>query len=146
LASSAYVVDSCVVIRWYLEQVGFEHAREIRDEFWVGTTQLSAPDVVRWEVANVLRKKGFLAGLLTEDDLVDAVSSLDQLGLVVHHTDGPTMERVTRLSVTRGISPFDAAYVELALRTGLPLLTSDGRLARAVGDVLSTDLLRGSTA
>lgn len=35
------------------------------------------------------------------------------------------------LAVSHNISVYDAAYLELALRTGLPLLTSDGALYNA---------------
>lgn len=40
----------------------------------------------------------------------------------------------------------DAYVVDLALRTGLPLFTADARLVRAVGGLISTDLLRGVTS
>jgi predicted nucleic acid-binding protein len=37
----------------------------------------------------------------------------------------------------------DGVFVDRALATGLPLLTSDARLCRAVDGLLSTELLRG---
>ncbi len=37
------------------------------------------------------------------------------------------------LAVSNNISVYDAGYLELAVRTGLPLLTSDGPLGRAAG-------------
>lgn len=141
--SEAYVVDSSVVLRWYLDQPGFEHAREIQDRLLAGTVALSAPDVCRWEVANVLRGRGLAQGRLTEQDVVGCLDDLDVLGVQVHDTDLARLRVVTALACRRGLSLFDAAFVELALRTGTPLLTADARLARGVAGLVSTEVLRG---
>lgn len=140
---SAYVVDSSVVIRWYVDQVGHEHARDVQAAFLAGAVRLEAPDVVRWEVGNVLRGKGVATGRLTGNDLVLALTDLDDLGAVIHETTVERLLGVARLAARRGISLFDAAFVELTLRTGHTLLTADARLARSVSGLVSTELLRG---
>lgn len=139
----AYVVDSSVVIRWYVDQVGHEHARRVQDAFLSGMTRLEAPDVIRWEVGNVLRAKGVATGRLTEDDLVGALTDLDDLGVVVHETSVSRLLNVARLAARQGISLFDATFVELAIRSGLTLLTADARLVRAISGLVSTELLQG---
>lgn len=139
----AYVVDSSVVVRWYVDQPGAEHAREVRERLVAGSVSLVAPDICRWEVANVLRKKGLEPGLLAVEDVVGSLTDLDDLGVVVHPVDLPRLQTVTALAARRRMSLFDAAFVELSLRTGLPLLTADARLARAVAGLVSTEVLRG---
>lgn len=143
--NDAYVVDTSVILRWYAEQIGFEHAREIRGGFLAGAIRREAPDICRWELGNVLRKIA-ARHALTEQQVVQSVSDLDVLGVVVHPTSMDDLTLITRLAVRRSLSLFDAAFVSLALQTGLPLLTADAKLVRAVGGLISTDLLRGITA
>jgi predicted nucleic acid-binding protein len=45
-----------------------------------------------------------------------------------------TFETTFRLARTRELSSYDASYLELAARLGLPLATLDGRLAQAARD------------
>ena len=143
--ADGYVIDSSVIIRWYVDQVGHEHARRVRSELLAGSVRLEAPEICRWEISNVLRKKG--AGRLTADDIVTAVMDIEVLGVVLHTAGPPDVSRIIRLSVNYGISIFDAAFVDLSLRTGLTLLTADIRLVRAVAiRPLSTELLEGMSA
>lgn len=66
--ADSYLVDSGVFVRWFIPQVGFEHAREVRERYLAGTVALSTVDLARFETANTLRKAGLLTGLLTEDE------------------------------------------------------------------------------
>jgi predicted nucleic acid-binding protein len=138
--TDGYVLDSSVAVRWYLDQPGFEHAREVRD----AGLRLECPAVLRWELGNVLRLKGVLPGLLTPQDVLQALRDLPVLGVRVHEDDEASTLAAAQLSFSRSISLFDAAFVVHALRTGLPLLTADARLARGVAGVISTELLRGA--
>jgi predicted nucleic acid-binding protein len=40
-------------------------------------------------------------------------------------------ERILRLGIEHGLSAYDASYLELAMRRGLPIATQDERLMRA---------------
>jgi predicted nucleic acid-binding protein len=140
--ANAYVVDSSVVIRWYVDQVGHEHARRVQVDFLAGRVRLEAPDICRWEISNILRKKA--AGSLTADDIVSAAMDIEALGVVLHPAGLADLSRIVRLSISYGITVFDAAFVDVSLRTGLTLLTSDDRLVRAVAPrPVSTELLEG---
>lgn len=137
-----YILDSSVAIRWYIDQPGYEHARELRD----AETPFQAPAVLRWELGNVLRLKGALPGLIDADECVAALRDLPALGVTVHEDDLASTVAATRLSLRHRISLFDAAFVQLSIRTGLPLLTADVRLARAAAGLISTEVLRGTAA
>lgn len=139
----AYLVDTGVFLRWYVDQAGFEHAREMRDRFLAGELRLETVDSVRLECANVLRTKGLLTGRLDADEYVVAVRALDDLGVVVHDTDVDSVELAAKLVVQRNLGFFDAVVAERALRTGLPLLTTDKGLCNAMAGLLPTELLRG---
>lgn len=138
-----YVVDSGVFARWFLPQVGFEHARRVRNDFLADAVALETPDLARIEVANVLRKAGLLRGVLDADAYVDAARTIDDLPVTVHATDAEALARAARLSADRMVSVYDAVFVDRALQRGLPLLTADAKLVRAVAGLLSTELLDG---
>lgn len=139
----SYAVDSGVFLRWFVPQIGFEHARLVRADFLAGSVMLETVDNVRVEVAQALRVKGLLSGLLDRDQYQGAVRSIDDLGVIVHPTDVDALDRSAGLSADWNISFFDALVVDRAMQRGLPLLTSDRKLCNAVGDRLSTELLRG---
>lgn len=129
-----------MAVRWYLDQPGFEHAREVRD----AGVSLLAPAVLRWELGNVLRLKGVARGLLSAEEVLQALQDLPLLGVQVREDDEASTLAAARLSLTRSFSFFDASFVVLALRTGFPLLTADARLARGIAGLVSTELLRGA--
>ena len=138
-----YVVDTGVLVRWFLPQAGWEHAEEVRDQFLRGDVALSTVSSCLVEMAHVLRTKGLLTGKLDRSRYVGASRAVDDVGVVVHDTDADARERAAGLAADRGLRFFDALVVDRAVREGVPLLTTDAKLCRAVAGVLSTELLRG---
>lgn len=138
-----YVVDTSVFLRWWVEQVGWQHARRVRDQFMGGAIELVTPDFTRVEHAEVLRKKGLLEGVLTVEEYLMAVESLDVLGVELVPLDADDLVRAAGLAAQRSLRLFDAIGAALALGRGLPLLTGDARSARALAGVLDVELLEG---
>ena len=108
--AEACVADTGVFPRWFVDQDGFEHARELRQKL---------------EVAGVLRKKGFLAGRLTADEFTAAVRVIDDMGVTVHVTTADRLERAAGPPARKNHRMYDALFVQLAQELKLPLLTSD---------------------
>ena len=100
-------------------------------------TEVSAPDLIDVETVAVLRKR-WLAGDLTARRFRVAIDDL--LGLpIAHFPTGPLMVRSYELRAN--VTPYDAAYVALAEGLACPLVTGDGRLARAPGINCDVELL-----
>jgi len=104
---------------------------------------LLTTDLARVEVANVLRKKGLLPGLLSRDDYLQATTDIDALGVQVDVTTTDVLTRAAALAADRSVTVFDALFVGLALSTGLPLVTADKKLASTAAAIVSTVLLHG---
>ena len=139
----SYVVDTSVFLRWWVEQVGWQHAHRVRDRFLAGEIMLITPEFTRIEHAEVLRKKGLLDGVLGEDEYLAAVESLDVLGVELVPLDRHDLVRAAALGVKRSLRMFDALGASLALDRGLPLLTGDARAARALAGVIEVEVLEG---
>ncbi len=90
-----------------------------------------APAIWPLECVNILRQ-GERRGRLTADEASAAVSLLRRLPVRIEpastaRSAGPVLELARR----HGLTAYDAAYLELAKRLGLPLATRDAALARA---------------
>lgn len=85
------------------------------------------------EIANALLA-GERRGRVARSDSVGFIELLDALPIT---SDVQTFERPFRdilpLSREEGLSVYDGAYLELALRLQVPLATKDARLAKAAG-------------
>ncbi len=97
---------------------------------------LHAPYLLDAEVVQVLRRYVF-KGELTEQQGYSALKRFGNLELT-HYPHGPFLERVWQLKAN--VSAYDAAYLALAEALAAPLLTLDGRLARAPGHEVKVEL------
>lgn len=136
-----FVIDNSVVMRWLLNdgsQERLAYAARVLDLLTLDAGEALVPGVWSLEVANVLVKaqaKGLVAearasafvGLLAEMSItVDASTAARALG--------DTLQLARRFK----LSSYDAAYLELALREGLPLATLDADLQSAIKQVGGT--------
>ena len=94
-----------------------------------GGGQAMVPTLWRLELANVLviaeRRKR-----LTEADTARFLSLLDGLAIQVVPDHGTTADTVA-LARAHGLTAYDSAYLDVALRTGLPFASLDTRLVKA---------------
>ncbi len=123
-----YVVDASVAIKWFSEEQFTDKAIEIRDNFFKGTYELAAPDLVLYEVSNALR----FNPNFTEEDVIEAVNSLFDMGISIIV---PT-PRVVRSSITMAfkykITIYDAFYSALASEIGFTFVTADSKLYQKI--------------
>lgn len=143
VVADAYVVDTGVFLRWFVDQDGFKHARELQQKLVNGSITVATIDFARVEVAGVLRKKGLLSGRLTPEEFAAAVRIIDDIGVTVHETTADRLEQAASLAAARMLGMYDALFVNLSQELGLPILTSDARLARAAGRSARIEVLRG---
>jgi predicted nucleic acid-binding protein len=130
-AAAAYVVDASVVIKLFVSEQSSEHADELFAGLAAGTRVLLVPDLLYLECANILWKNVRRAGLAPAD-AEEAVRRLRALAL--HVTPGMELcEGALALALERDISAYDACYVELARRRGVPMITADEKLQRKTG-------------
>ena len=99
---------------------------------------LHAPHLIDVEFLHALRRL-VASQNLTEDRAADARSDFADLA-IVRYAHYPLADRMWEL---RGhVTVYDAAFVALAEALDAPLITCDGRLARARGHQASVELFR----
>ena len=130
-----FVLDNSVVMRWLLQDGTPDrlvYASQVLDQLTQEGSEALVPGIWALEVANVL-VKAQSKGLVTE---ARATAFVGLLTAMAFTTDQRTADRALNdtLQLARRfqLSSYDAAYLELALREGLPLATLDGPLTDAM--------------
>lgn len=129
----AFVVDASVTMAWCLEETTLETEALLER---LRETSGVVPVVWPLEVANIMLV-GERRGRITQAQTAHFVQLLGTLPITVDDwAIAVAWETVLALGRTHNLSAYDAAYLELAVRQGLPLATQDARLraaATAVG-------------
>jgi predicted nucleic acid-binding protein len=127
--STRFVVDNSIVMTWCFQDEMVPYAEAVLDS--LAEAVAVVPAIWPLEVINVLLVAE-RNGRLHEADSVRFVSLIGQLPIMV---DRSWPERLMRdlLAIGRihNLSSYETAYLELAMRQGLPIATLDKRLHQA---------------
>jgi predicted nucleic acid-binding protein len=126
---SAVVVDASVALSWCFDDEASPATEAVLDR--VRQEGGVVPCLWHLELANVL-----LRAERGGRDIPEGITArLEYVGRLPITTDGETAGRAWRESLAlaraEGLTSYDAAYLELALRRGLPLATKDEALVAA---------------
>jgi len=129
-ATKRLVLDASVTLAWCFSDESTVYTEAVLDLLANGAEAI-APAIWPFEVANALlvseRRKRVTAAQLTSvlQRISDLPISVEPIR--VDRAFGP----ILLLARQEQLTEYDAAYIELALREGLPLATLDDRLKRA---------------
>ncbi len=127
--SAGFVVDNSVVMGWCFENKGNRYAEAVLESLETG--EALVPAIWPLEVGNVLlvaeRKKR-----LSEASVVRFLALLNSLPITIEQeTPERMLKEIVSLARAHELSTFDASYLDLAMRLGLPIATQDSSLTRA---------------
>jgi predicted nucleic acid-binding protein len=132
------VLDASLALAWYLQDEATPATDIVLDR--VAQTGAVVPALWRLELANGLQsavRRGRITAAYREDSLAD----LGQMRIETDaETDVHAWSATLRLAEKHELTPYDAAYLELAQRRRLPLATLDLELRR-VADNLGVAIL-----
>jgi len=130
---SKFVLDCSVAAAWCFE----DEASELTDALLEKVRDFGAvvPSLWLLEITNVLltaeRRKRIAVN--------DATTRLELLRIlpisIEHPNQADVFNSVITLARVEGLTSYDATYLELAIRQGLPLATLDKKLAQAARNV-----------
>jgi predicted nucleic acid-binding protein len=119
---SRLVIDSSVVIKWFVPEVHADDALRYLDP----DLERDAPELLLAEVANILWKK-VGRGELTAVQAEKIAQNVSQADINVH-TLGPLFEQGLRIALASGRSAYDSIYLALADSLSTRVVTADRRL------------------
>lgn len=120
------VPDTSVVLKWYLQdqEQHRERALALRGAYLVGGLRLVVPDLLPYEVANVLRYKPHWDAARVGQ----AMTSLFALRLDVVPVSALILARAVDLAYDHDVAVYDAAFAALAKEVGGEFITADEKL------------------
>jgi predicted nucleic acid-binding protein len=125
----SFVLDSSVVMSWLLEDESDPYADRVEDLLY--GQRATVPPLWLYEVVNVLLQAS-RRGRISEDYAQWALSFLVTLPIDIDGGDlWDYSLNINQLARRHDLTAYDAAYLELALRHGIPLATMDKRLMQA---------------
>ncbi|RJP21122.1 MAG: PIN domain-containing protein [Candidatus Abyssobacteria bacterium SURF_5] len=127
--TARFVVDNSVIMAWCFEDVGDRFAEAVLES--LETCEAVVPAIWPLEVGNVLlvaeRKKR-----LSQADVIRFVSLLYDLPIVIEQeTPERMLKEILALAREQHLTTYDASYLDLAMRLGLPIATRDQSLSKA---------------
>jgi predicted nucleic acid-binding protein len=127
-----FVVDNSVVMAWCFDDESSPFTNAVQDLLIENTAYV--PSIWPLEVANVLlvaeRKER-----ISRADSGHFVALLSQLPIVIERTNSETIfHGIMSLARRYRLTSYDASYLELAIRKGLPIASLDKALTRAAKD------------
>jgi predicted nucleic acid-binding protein len=135
------VIDASVALAWWFRDERTEATAKLLER--VQTDAAAVPSLWHLEMANVLalaeRRRR-----TTPAESTELIALLETLEIVVDdETPAHALGRVLDLAREERLTAYDAAYLGLAMRLGLPLASKDGDLCDAA-ERLGVSVLRAA--
>lgn len=124
----AFVLDNSVVTGWYLPDQATAYSGSIA--LRLESDKALVPALWQLELANVL-KAACTRGKLSLDSARQILDAMGQLPINIDTSPAPGQRQMFELAMRHQLSSYDATYLELAMRHGLPIATQDLQLKNA---------------
>ncbi len=137
---TGFVIDASAVLAWCFEDEGGPEADVLIEQ--VAAEGAAVPGLWPLEIANGL-VMGERRGRISQAESAAFVAMIEELPIVADQASGArALHETMSLAREHKLTVYDAAYLELAMRLGLPLATGDRKL-RTAAERVGVDLLDG---
>ena len=130
--SEFVVVDASVAFKWLVEEENPDKATALTRLWDDEGTQLAAPSLMPFEVANALHRR-VVRGDLEVEVAADLMQDLMSLGVALHGTPNLRRRALELANQLKQGAVYDAHYLALAESLSCELWTADQRFYRAAG-------------
>lgn len=123
-----YVVDSSVLVKWFIDEKYSDKAIKLRDDFIQGEIVLHSPDLIYYEVISAMRH----SSLFDINELKDASNSLIDYQLNIYHWDREISNRAISMADETNTTIYDMYFLALAEKLEYQYLTADDKFETKV--------------
>ncbi len=141
--SPAYVVDTSIALKWFVEsgESNVLQAHQLREAYLNGRCTLRAPEFLLLELANALT-----TGLrLKMDKVLEALDAVRRVELYLETLRAETLARAVEIASSYGVTVYDSYFLAMAVESDSILVTADEiflRKARRYPSIVSLRQLR----
>lgn len=126
---SRFILDTSVAASWFFDDEGGDYSSTVLES--LNNAEAFVPSLWPLKIANVLIVAE-RRGRCSEAEAVRFIELLDNLPITIDEdTAHRAMHTTYQLAREYGLTAYDASYLELAMRLGAPLATTDRQLADA---------------
>ena len=126
---TAFVIDCSVAVSWCFEDEATPASDRLLDR--LGEEPAAAPAIWPLELGNVL-VMAERRGRIDAAQVAEFVALMRDLPVAIdQETPQRALDEVLALARTEKLTTYDASYLELAMRLGVPLATKDTALQQA---------------
>jgi len=120
---AAYVVDTSVAIKWYVEkdEADVAKAQALLDCFGHGECVIRAPQLLLFEIANALTT----AHKVNLSAVMAALTHLNRLSLDLRPLEWATLSKAVEIAALCSATIYDSYFLAIALETRSVLVTAD---------------------
>lgn len=124
-----FVLDASLALSWVFPDEKPEYSMQVRER--LRTQSAVVPNLWSLELTNILALS-LKRGRITQGGFEESLALLRSIPVRVDEaTFHSAWGAILRLAVEHALTTYDAAYLELAQRCGIPLATLDDDLRRA---------------
>ena len=121
-----YVIDSSVLLKWFVDEEHSETARRLQEDEY----DLIAPDLILPESGNILWKK-VQRRELTPAEARLVLKGIERQPINVFPSE-LVVESALEIAVDAGRTVYDSCYIALAMLNACLVITADQRLANSL--------------
>lgn len=124
-----YAVDASVILKWFTQdrESDLEKALQLRKDFRERRIDLLCPELLIYEIANVLRYKEDIE----EELILKAILSIYEME-ILFSVNQKIMEKAVKLARKYGITVYDSTYLSFAQHAGCYLITADKKFFQKI--------------
>jgi predicted nucleic acid-binding protein len=115
------VIDASVAVKWLSEEEGTDAALTIREKHIEGTTILSAPNLLLYELANAFRYKPDF----NEEKVLRGITDVLDLEIDLISPSRELIEKTIEDAYMYELTIYDSCYLALGELLGIVVYTSD---------------------
>ncbi len=120
------VVDASVILKWFIEEVDSDKARQIKKDHIDGSSVITLPDIALYEIGNALRYKPEFS--TAEINL--SLNEIYELNIDIITPTFQIISPVTEIARHYDITFYDAFYITFSKELNLTFITADLQLYR----------------
>ncbi|MBE0448904.1 MAG: type II toxin-antitoxin system VapC family toxin [Actinobacteria bacterium] len=132
---SVLLLDTSVVVKWYIEEENSVEALTIRDSFLDDRLEIFFPDLGLYELANALR----YSGLFSEEEIQLYLQSAIDIGMQIVPIDPSVLKAAISLSLARNLAVYDSYFAALADSIGAIYITADEKALKKLSDLMHVE-------